>query len=70
VRLFTSILTGGGEILSERKPFLKPLMEYVRAGLKVRGVGVDHVNLGGNSDTVGMHKLQKIASLIEFMRNS
>ena len=37
--------------------------------MKVRGVGVDRVCLGGNSDTVGMHELQKIASLIEFMRN-
>ena len=37
--------------------------------MKVRGVGAHHVNLGGNSDTVGMHRLQKIASLIEFMRN-
>jgi len=34
------------------------------------GVGVDRVYLGGNSDTVGMHRLRKIASLTEFMRNS
>ncbi len=37
--------------------------------MKVVGVGLDQVNLGGNSDTVGMHKLRKIASLTEFMRN-
>ena len=36
----------------------------------VVGVGLDRVNLGGNSDTVGMLKLRKIASLTEFMRNS
>jgi len=42
----------------------------VRAELKVVGVGLDQVNLGGNSDTVGMLKLRKIASLTEFMRNS
>jgi hypothetical protein len=45
-------------------------MEYVRAGLKVGGAGADHVCLRGNSDKDGMHRLQKIASLIEFMRNS
>jgi len=38
-----------------------------RAGTKVVGAGVDRVCLGGNSDTVGMHGLQKIASLIESM---
>ena len=43
---------------------------WKQAGLIVIGVGVDRVNLGGNSDTVGMHMLRKIASLTEYMRNS
>ena len=49
------------------------MMELIKywkqAGLIVVGVGVDRVNLGGNSDTVGMHMLRKIASLTEYMRN-
>ena len=62
------------KFLSTRKPFLKLIMAFVgywRQAIQiVIGVGVDRVNLGGNSDTVGMHKLRKIASLTEFMRNS
>mgnify|MGYP007101879216 CR=1 FL=1 len=37
--------------------------------MKVVGGGVDHISLGGNSDTVGMHILRKIASLTEYVRN-
>jgi len=62
------------KFLSMRKPFLKLIMAFVRYWRQaiqiVIGVGVDRVNLGGNSDTVGMHRLRKIASLTEFMRNS
>ena len=57
-----------------RKPFLKLIMAFVgywRQAIQiVIGAGLDRVCLGGNSDTVGMYELQKIASLIEFMRNS
>ena len=73
VELFTRKSTSGEESRKTNSLYEKAIPQAlcgVRSGrTRALGVSVDHVNLGGNSDTVGMHKLQKIASLIEFMRN-
>lgn len=73
VELFTRKSTSGEESRKTDSLYEKAIPQAlcgVSSGRTIAlGVGVDHVNLGGNSDTVGMHKLQKIASLIEFMRN-
>ena len=57
----------GDESLSMRKPNTMRLVEYLRAEGKVNRVGANHVDLRGNPDNTCSLKLQKIASLIEFL---